>query len=177
MRVCIDWAGGGQTQTEMVRDIAQLSDLSYYAQLCERVRTLTNDGVSAPAIAAPLQAEGYRPARQSARFGLAQVTELQRRLGVRPCHPRIRGREAVGPQEWWASDLADRLGLARSSMHRWIRLGWVQARQEDGRLRRWIIWADEAEVARLEHLQQRSVAEEVRRRWHDRLDADDAGPQ
>jgi DNA invertase Pin-like site-specific DNA recombinase len=155
VRVRIDWVGGGQTEAEMVRDIARLSDLSYYPQLCARVAALTDDGISAPAIADQLHAEGYRPARHSARFGLAQVTELQRRLGLRPCHPRIRDREAVGPQEWRASDLADRLCLTRSSLHRWIQLGWVQARQEDGRLRRWIVWADEAELARLAQLRQR----------------------
>jgi hypothetical protein len=165
VRVRIDWVGGGQTEGEMVRDIARLSDLSYYPQLCERVRALTDDGVSAPTIAERLQAGGYRPARHSARFGLAQVTELQRRLGLRPCRPRIRGREALSPQEWWAADLAERLGLSRSSMHRWIQLGWVQARREDGRLRRWIVWADEAELARLAQLQQRCVAEEARRHW------------
>jgi hypothetical protein len=129
------------------------------------VKALTTDGVSAPAIAERLQAEGYRPARHSARLGLAQVTELQRRLGLRPCRPRIRGRAAVGPPEWWASDLADRLGLSRSSMQRWIRLGWVRARHEDGRLQRWIVWADEAELARLTQLQQRCVAEKARRHW------------
>jgi len=163
--VRIDWVGGGHTEGTLVRDIARLTDLSYYAALCERVRSLTEKGMSAAAIAEQLHAEGYRPARHEARLGLDQVTELQRRLGMRACQPRIRDRQGIGPEEWWSSDLADRLGLSRSTLHRWIQLGWVQARREDGRLRRWIVWADAAEVVRLQQLQQRSVAEEARRRW------------
>lgn len=165
VQVRIDWIGGGHTEGEMVRDIARLADLSYYPQLCERVRTLTKKGMSAPVIAEQLNADGYRPARQGARFGLAQVTELQRRLGLRACRPRIRDRQGIDPAEWWSSDLADRLGLSRSSLHRWIQLGWVRARREEGRLHRWIVWADDEEMARLQQLQQRSVAEEARRRW------------
>jgi len=163
--VRIDWVGGGHTEGEMVRDIARLSDLSYYPQLCERVRALTEEGVSALAIAEQLNAAGYRPARQSARLGLAQVTELQRRLGIRASHPRIRDQHGISAEEWWSSDLADRLRLSRSSMHRWIQLGWVRARQEEGRLHRWIVWADDAELARLEQLQQRLVAKDARQPW------------
>jgi DNA invertase Pin-like site-specific DNA recombinase len=163
--VRIDWVGGGYTEGTLLRDIARLADLSYSPQLCARVRGLTEAGLSASAMAEQLHAEGYRPARQQARLGLPQVTELQRRLGLRACHPHRRDRPGLNPDEWWSSDLADRLELSRSSLHRWIQLGWVRARREDGRLRRWIVWADAVELARLQQLQQRSVAEEARRRW------------
>jgi DNA invertase Pin-like site-specific DNA recombinase len=164
VNVRIDWVGGGHTEGELVRDIARLSDLSYYPELCKRVRILTEQGVSAPAIAEQLNAEGYRPARQEARFGLAQVTDVQRRLGIRACHPRVRDRQGIGPEEWWSSDLAERLKLSRSTLHRWIQLGWVRVRQEE-HLHRWIVWADDAELVRLEQLHERSLAEEARRRW------------
>ena len=153
----------------MVRDIAKLSDLSYYPQLCDRIQALTEQGCSAPAIATQLNSEGYRPARQDARFGLPQVTDIQRRLGVRPCRPRVRDRQGIGPEEWWASDLAERLQLSRSTLHRWIQRGWVRARQED-HLHRWIVWADEAELMRLGQLHQRSLPEEARRRWTETRD-------
>jgi DNA invertase Pin-like site-specific DNA recombinase len=163
--VRIAWVGGGHTEGEMARDIARLCDLSYYPQVCARVRTLTAAGWSAPAIATQLQQEGYRPARQAASFSFVHVAEMQRRLGLRPCRPRVRDRQPVGPEEWWASDLADRLGLSRTNLHRWIRLGWVRARREEGPLRRWIVWAESAELTRLTQLRQRSVADEARRRW------------
>ncbi len=163
--VRITWVGGGHTEGELVRDIARLCDLSYYPQVCARVQALTAAGLSAPAIARQLQQEGYRPTRQAASFGFVQVAEVQRRLGLRPCQPRVRTRQPVGPEEWWASDLADRLGLSRTNLHRWIQLGWVRARQEEGPLHRWIVWADSAELVRLMQLRQRSVAAEARRRW------------
>jgi hypothetical protein len=171
--VRIEWVGGGHTEGALVRDIARLCDLSYYPQLCARVRTLTTAGLSAPAIAAQLQHEGYRPARQSACFSFVQVAEVQRRLGLRRCHPRLRDRLPVGPDEWWATDLADRLGLSRSNLHRWIRLGWVRARQEEGLLRRWIVWADNDELARLLQLRQRTVADQIRSQWTSRSDEQD----
>jgi hypothetical protein len=163
--VVIEWAGGGHTDGEMVRDIARLCDLSYYAELCARVRALTAAGLSAPTIAAHLRDEGYRPPRQAARFGFVQVAELQRRLGLRPSSPRVHHRPPLNPEEWWSPDLAARLGLSRATLHRWMRLGWVRARQEEGPLHRWIVWADSAELARLEQLRQRSVADAVRQRW------------
>jgi DNA invertase Pin-like site-specific DNA recombinase len=162
--VRIEWVGGGQTEGEMVRDIARLCDLSYYPRLCARVRALTATGLSAPAIATQLQQEGYHPTRQTATFSFVQVAEVQRRLGLRPCQPRVRDRQPVSAEEWWASDLADRLGLSHTNLHRWIRLGWVRARQEEGPLHRWIVWADSAELARLVQLRQRSSADEARRR-------------
>jgi hypothetical protein len=32
-------------------------------------------------------------------------------------------------------------------------------------MRRWIVWADEGEVARLQQFSQRSLADEARQRW------------
>src|SRR5205807_2038984 len=124
-----------------------------------------DEGLSAPAIAKSLNAEGYRPARVGTRFGIPQVTELQRRLGIRPSRPRVRDREPLAAEEWWAAELADRLVVSRSNLHRWIQLGWVRARQEEGRMRRWIVWADEGEVARLQQFSQRSLVDEARQRW------------
>ena len=41
VQVCIHWIGGGTTDGIVIRPIARLADLSYYPQLCARVRTLT----------------------------------------------------------------------------------------------------------------------------------------
>jgi hypothetical protein len=48
----------------------------------------------------------------------------------------------------------------------WIRRGRVQARQEPAGLRRWIAWADAAEVARLRRHPPPPVDDQLRRRWH-----------
>ena len=163
--VRIDWVGGDQTQGEVIRPIARFSDLSSYPQLCERIRTLTHEGLSAQAVAERLDAEGYRPPHAGAHLGLAAVTALQRRLGLRQGRMPPRSREGLGPNEWWASELAQQLETSRNSLHYWIRRGWVRARQEEGHLRRWIIWADDAERERLKQLRYRSIPEEMHRRW------------
>ena len=163
--VRIDWVGGDQTQGEVIRPIARFSDLSSYPELCERIRTLTDEGLSALAIAERLNAEGYRPAHAGAHLGLAAVTALQRQLGLRHGRMPPRSREGLGPDEWWAAELARQLETSRNSLHYWIRRGWVRARQEEGHLRRWIIWADDAERARLRQLRYRSISEEMHRRW------------
>jgi hypothetical protein len=165
VRVRIDWGGGDQTHGEIIRPVAHFSDLSSYPQLCARIRALTQEGLSAQAIAERLNGEGYRPAHAGARLGLAAVTALQRRLGLRHGRMPPQSRQGLGPDEWWASELAQKLETSRNSLRYWIRRGWVRARQEEGHWRRWIIWADDAEVERLRQLRYRSVADELRRRW------------
>jgi hypothetical protein len=173
--VRIDWVGGDQTGGEVHRPIARFSDLSSYPQLCERIRALTAEGLSAQAIAARLVAEGYRPPHEGAQLGVSAVTMLQRRLGLRQGRMPPRSREGLGPDEWWAAELARQLGTGRNTLHHWIRRGWVQARQEEGHLRRWIIWADDAERERLRQLRHRSIAEEMHRRWIEEPDQVEMG--
>lgn len=163
--VNIEWVGGDQTQGEVTRPIARFSDLSYYPELCERIRALTAEGLSAQAIAERLDAEGYRPPHTGARLGLAAVTALQRRLGLRQGRMPPRSREGLGPNERWASELAQQLETSRNSLRYWIRRGWVQARQDEGHWHRWIIWADDAEVERLRQIRSRSISDEMHRRW------------
>jgi DNA invertase Pin-like site-specific DNA recombinase len=167
--VRIDWVGGDQTEDEVIRPIARFSDLSYYPQLCERIHALTDEGLSAQAIAERLDTEGYRPPHARAHLGLAAVTALQRRLGLRHGRMPPRSREGLERNEWWASELAQQLETSRNSLHYWIRRGWVRARQEEGHLRRWIIWADDAERERLRQLRYRSIPDEMHRRWTDEL--------
>jgi len=165
VRVWIDWVGGDQTHGEIIRPVAHFQDLSYYPQLCDRIRVLTQEGLSASVIAERLNAEGYRPAHTGARLGMTAVTRLQRRLGLRHGRMPPQSREGLEPHEWWASELAQQLKTSRNSLRYWIRRGWVQARHEEGHWRRWIIWADDAEMERLRQLRHRSVADELRRQW------------
>jgi hypothetical protein len=54
--------------------------------------------------------------------------------------------------EWFVNDLARRLGIGRSTLHRWIRQGWVRYRQPPGYRAAFICWADKAELRRLTEL-------------------------
>jgi len=165
VHVRIDWVGGGSTTGEVTRSIAAWSQLSTYPQLCARVSALTAEGWPAAAIAERLQAEGLTTVRAGRVLGAQAIRALQHRLGLARRGPRRVRRDGLGEHEWWPAELARRLALSRSSLYNWIQRGWVRARQLDDGCHRWVIWADTAEVERLHHLQQRSRAEEARRRW------------
>jgi len=165
VQVCIHWIGGGTTDGIVIRPIARLADLSYYPQLCARVRTLTAARSTAQGIAEHLNAEGFRPARDGTCFGAQSIRMLQHRLGLRPWRGHIQRRDGLGPDEWWPADFIRVVPLSRSTLHTWVCRGWVQAHQEDGPLRRWIIWADAAELERLRRHHQRSASAEARQRW------------
>ena len=167
VRVDVHWIGGGHTEGEVARPVQRWEDLSYYPQLCARVRELAELGLPTVTIIERLAAEGYRPPRAGQRFGVNSVGAILRRAGVRSYRPKQRRREELARDEWWPADLSATLGIPRNSLHYWIRRGWLRARQLETPLHQWVIWADDAEVARLRQFRSRSTAEEARRRWTD----------
>jgi hypothetical protein len=70
-------------------------------------------------------------------------------------------KDVLREHEWWIGDLAKRLGMPGTTLTNWLNNGWITCRKLPGLRGRWIIWADEAEVARLEQLRA------ARRRWSD----------
>ena len=90
---------------------------------------------------------------------------LRRQLGLGTTHRRGQAREPLGPDEWWARELAQRLGVARNSLIYWMDQGLVRARKESGGWQRWIVWADADGLKRLHAYGDRDIAAEQRRRW------------
>ncbi len=164
VQVTIEWVGGAQTTGEIVRPVARLDQLSYYPHLCARVRQLAAEGLPAAAIAERLNADGYRPPKRRERFGAQGVQELLQRLGVRTKQNQVRRLSGLGPQEWGLRELAQELGMPHVTLYNWIGRGWVTARREPT-TGRWIVWADEAEIARLQAHHRRSLSDDTRRRW------------
>ncbi len=164
--VWIQWAGGAETGGIVVRPVAKLEQLSYYPELCERVRALAARGLSAEAIAGHLNEVGYRPPKRREEFGRQGIGDLMRRLGLVPGdHRRPEGRDgALGEDEWWLPELAGELAMPKVTLYNWIRRGWVRARQEQGRQRRWVVWANEVEVERLRRLRSLPAGHHVRRK-------------
>jgi hypothetical protein len=165
--VTIRWAGGTETEDVLIRPVARLEQLSYYPQLCERVRMLVQEGLGADAIAQHLTMEGYRPPKRREQFGRQGVLDLLQRLGLRQQGTRMTQRDDLAADEWWVADLAQRIGMPEVTLHHWIRRGWVQAHQQGQPPRRWIVWADAAEVERLCELHQRPAGYHTRRLWVD----------
>jgi DNA invertase Pin-like site-specific DNA recombinase len=166
--VSITWAGGSQTQGVMVRPVAKLTQLSYYPQLCERVTTLAAEGLTAEVIAQHLNEEGYRPPKRALHFGKEGVLALLQRLGVRMARSHSRKQEELNENEWWLADLARQLDISGVTLYSWLRRGWLRARQEE-HSRRWIVWADAAEVERLRQRHARPAGYYTRRRWVESL--------
>ncbi|MDP9373946.1 MAG: recombinase family protein [Chloroflexota bacterium] len=177
VQVRVTWVGGVQTAGELIRPVARLTQLSYYSQLCARAQVLAGEGLTAEAIAARLNAEGYRPPKRREQFGRQGVQELLRDLGVRAPRARLAPRDGLGPEEWWVAELAQRVGMPLATLQGWIRRGWVRARQQEHAPHRWIVWADEAEVARLRQRHQRPAGYHTRRLWVDEVsDCADSDP-
>ena len=165
VQVTIEWVGGTQTAGALVRPVARLEQLSYYPQLCARVRQLAAEGLTAGAIAQRLTAEGYRPPKRRDHFGAQGVEDLLARLGVRTKRSHVTPRDNVGPHEWGLRELAQAIGMSHITLYNWVHRGWVTARREEQAPYRWVLWADEAEVDRLRQRHQRSVGEERHRQW------------
>jgi hypothetical protein len=168
VQVRIHWVGGGQTEGTLTRPLARFADRSDYAALGERVRTLTAARCAVPAIARHLEVDGYAPWRPGRTWTAANVLTLRRQLGLSGHHHRGRSCAALGPEQWWAADLARMLGMTRALLHTGIQHGLVHARQEGQGMHRWIVQADAATLQRLRQYRQyrqRDIASETRRRW------------
>jgi DNA invertase Pin-like site-specific DNA recombinase len=163
--VTITWAGGAQTADEIVRPVARLEQLSYYPRLVERLQALAGEGLSPATIAQRLNDEGLRPPKRRERFGSQGIQDLLHRLGSRTARRRSAPPADVGPHEWGLTDLAHAIGMPPVTLFTWIRRGWVTGRQQADSPRRWILWADEAELERLRERHRRPTSYYTRRQW------------
>jgi len=59
----------------------------------------------------------------------------------------------LAENEWFVADLASKLGIAKNTLHAWVRRGWVRHRHLEGYRAPCICWADAAELQRLCQLQ------------------------
>jgi hypothetical protein len=172
--VFIEWAGGRRTTGVMVRPVSRFESLSYYPQLCKRVRELASQGLDSRLIAQRLDAEGYRSPKLVEGFGRQGVQKLMGRLGLRRHQGRQRPPEGLlGEHEWWLGELAGRIQMPKQTLYTWVRRGWVRSRQSTGHARRWIVWADDAELERLRRLHELPRGYHTHRKWIELQGGDD----
>jgi DNA invertase Pin-like site-specific DNA recombinase len=165
LHITIEWVGGGTTTGITIRPIRRTEALSYYPMLCERIRQLAAEGSSTVKITACLAQEGFRSPQQDRALNRQTVIALMRRLGIRQpnCQPRPR----LSPQEWRLSELAEHLRRSTTTLHLWRKRGWLAARWYAPE-RCWVVWADAAE---LERLQARCAVSSAERNHHKWLEA------
>lgn len=158
----VQWVGGHKTLTRMARPVARLEQLSYYADLVERVFHLQTKGITSDEIAQTLNEEGWRPAKRRATFNGSMVRDLIYRHRKRhPPQKRTQVACALDAQEWLLPDLAAELSMPTVTLYSWLQRGWLQGRQLDEPHRRWVIYADAKELARL-----RALRQAPKRGWH-----------
>jgi DNA invertase Pin-like site-specific DNA recombinase len=164
LQVTIEWVGGGTTAGVITRPISRIEHLSAYPQLCTRIRALAQAGYNTAQITACLAREGFRSPKQAKPFSRQSVVELMQRLAVH--RPRSRRRLPLRKHEWWLSDLARAVGVSHSTLHRWRQYAWLQARWHP-HSKRWVAWADEAELQRLKQRRALPTGYESHHMWLD----------
>lgn len=151
--VTIQWAGGYESQHEIVRPVATYAQLRDFDQLMNRVVELREAGHAASAIAERLNAEGFYPPKRNGQFTAPVVYQLLKRralIGNERSHD-----ELLRDDEWWLTDLARELAMSHLKLRDWAKRGWLHSRKTPVQ-GRWILWADADEVGRLRELLEQS---------------------
>jgi len=161
----IRWAGGFASQYALARPVARYDQLDNYDQLLARIVELRRQGQTAAQVAEQLNREGFHPPKRRATFNAGIVRQLLSRQGRFGRRPRAVESYALGPDEWWFTDLARRLQLPNPTLYSWLRRGWLHARQLPVARGRWILWADADELDRLTRLRR------CLRSWHNQPQA------
>lgn len=147
--VTIRWVGDYESQHEIVRPVATYAQLRDFEQLMDRVVQLREAGQAAPQIAQRLNAEGFYPPKRNGQFTAPVIYQLLKRralIGNERSHD-----ELLGIDEWWLTDLARKLKMSHLKLRDWASRGWLHSRKTPVQ-GRWILWADNDEVARLRKL-------------------------
>jgi hypothetical protein len=151
--VTIRWAGGECSRHELVRPVQRYEQMADYGRLLMRIDELRKEGRTLAEVAVRLNEEGFRPPKRAAVFNKGLVAGLMakgERGGPRP--RSLADGQLLTADEWLLSDLARHLGMPQPTLHRWIRVGWVQARKLPTPGGHWVIWADADERERMARL-------------------------
>ena len=115
--VTIHWAGGYESQHEIIRPVGTYAQLRNFEPLMDRIAELREAGFIAPAIADKLNAEGFYPPKRRGAFTAPVVHQLLKRRGLmgnERSHDELRGQH-----EWWLTDLARELKMSHMKLRDW----------------------------------------------------------
>lgn len=154
VEIDVHWVGGFNSHHHASRPVDGYKQLSNCTELVARVMELQSAGRSAAEIAACLNAEGYRPPKRSRTFDKSMVIRLLASLRLKrgDAGKSARDRTPLAANELWLSELAVELKMPVATLHRWIRVGWGEARKVAQAHGQWALHADELELKRLAKL-------------------------
>lgn len=164
LTITIEWSGGGTTTGVTTRPMSRLENLRDAPQLCERMRTLVAEGYRTAQIPDALAQEGFRSPRRGEPCTHEAMRNLKRHLGL-SAH-RARGHPVLKGHAWGIAEFAGALAISPSTVYLWRTRGVVQSRW-DPALKRWVVWADGAELDRLKAYSRQSVGAKNRQEWLD----------
>ncbi len=144
----IHWKGGFASQQEVIRTVLRYSKLRDFPVLKQRIVELHASGWAVREIARQLNQEGFNTPRRQQHFTKGMIDQFLSRYRLN-APQRVPARDILLPHEWWVTDLARELLVARPTLQRWRRKGWLHARRINSW---WAIWADESELDRLRRI-------------------------
>jgi DNA invertase Pin-like site-specific DNA recombinase len=148
--VAIHWAGGFRSIHELVRPVQRYQQMADYGRLLDRIDQLRKAGQMLAEVAEQLNREGFHPPKRSATFTKEILSNLLAKRGRTGPRPRVvAGPDLLGEHEWLLTDLARELEMPPATLHRWIRVGWVNARKLPTPGGQWVVWADADERDRM----------------------------
>ena len=151
--VTIHWSGGFKSQHEQTRPVARYDQLMDYDRLVARILELRKDGKTSGEIASMLNQEGFKPPKRRSTYNATMVRQLlSRNLPTREQAKTAENIIPLNSDEWLLTDLAHELQMPTTTLHSWLRRGWVEARKLDDQRGHWVLWADVDEIARLRQL-------------------------
>lgn len=153
--VALHWSGGFTSHHGLIRPVRRYHQTADYIRLKTRIIELATARNSYAAIAHALNAEGFRPTKQTDRFNKSIVGRLAKKFRVDAGSTRKLAPIVLMQHEWTVGGLSTELQIPRSTLQSWKQRGWLHvARQLPGYKGQLIYWADGRELMRLRRLRQ-----------------------
>jgi DNA invertase Pin-like site-specific DNA recombinase len=149
----IHWEGGFVSQHALVRAVQCYEQLADYRRLRARIDELRAEGKTMGEVADCLNQEGFHPPKRARCFTKSIVAGFLAKGGRSGPRPRALSAQGLLRRgEWLLTDLARELHMPAATLHRWRKVGWVQARKLPVPGGHWALWAAGAELKRLVRL-------------------------
>ena len=153
VEVTIHWTGGFVSRHSLVRAVQSYEQLANYAHLRARIEELRAQGQTMAQVAHCLNQEGFHPPKRAQCFTTSMVAGFLAKGGRSGPRPRaLSAKGMLRRGEWLLTDLARKLQMPSATLHRWRKVGWVQARKLPVPGGHWAISAGMAELKRLTRL-------------------------